>query len=213
MHTALISGSLSPGATSMASLFKKSNRSIAISTAGRSRLSSTCRSSYGALPFGTVSTILETNQEETGRAKRHLRRRSVQAETFARRIIFGDRKFRQHVFRNVYQRNLWGNDGHSKYFSGTGSRGAAAKMYVEEMGQLLANHASRLDRPLIVVDLGCGDFQIGAALIDQLPNIVYVGCDIVPELIAEHKRIYASDVPAFGTSILFLTRFQKEMCT
>ena len=61
------------------------------------------------------------------------------------------------------------------------------------MGKLLADHASRLDRPLIVVDLGCGDFQIGANLIAQLPNIVYVGCDIVLEIIAEHQRMYASE--------------------
>ena len=153
---------------------------------------------YGALPFsGRLRRAWKRIRTKLGRTRSRLRRRSVQVKAIVRSIVVGDRKFRQHIFRDVYQRNLWGNDGQSKYFSGTGSRGAAAKTYVEEMGQLLANHASRLDRPLIVVDLGCGDFQVGAALVGQLSNIVYVGCDIVPELIAEHKRNHASERVSF----------------
>ena len=153
---------------------------------------------YGALPFvDRMRRAWKRIRRKLGRAKRHLGRRSVQAGTFVRSVVFGDRKFRQDIFRNVYQRNLWGNDGHSKYFSGAGSRGSAAKTYVEEMGKLLANHASRFDRPLIVVDLGCGDFQVGAALVGRLSNIVYIGCDIVPELIAEHKRNHKSERVSF----------------
>lgn len=96
---------------------------------------------------------------------------------------------RRRVFQDVYQRNLWGRDGGSQFFSGVGSRGEAARIYVREMAKELQRHASELRRPLTVVDLGCGDFEVGRALLERLPDMNYVGCDIVPELIAHNKAL------------------------
>src|SRR5262249_22978403 len=62
---------------------------------------------------------------------------------------------RRKVFQEVYQRNLWGSDGGSKFFSGVGSRGHAAQNYVRHMAELLSDHAKERDRPLTIVDLGC----------------------------------------------------------
>lgn len=97
---------------------------------------------------------------------------------------------RREIFQKVYQNNLWGSDGGSKFFSGVGSRGEAAQVYVRQMAELLQKHAHELGRPLKVVDLGCGDFEIGRALLERLPDLHYVGCDIVPELIAHNAALY-----------------------
>ena len=97
---------------------------------------------------------------------------------------------RRQIFQDVYQRNLWGTDGDSKFYSGVGSRGDAAKTYVRQMAELLQRHANELGRVLTVVDLGCGDFEIGRALLERLPDLNYVACDIVPELIAHNQAVH-----------------------
>ena len=102
----------------------------------------------------------------------------------------GGSDVRRRIFQDVYQRHLWGSDGNSKYFSGIGSRGEAAKLYVRKMAELLQSHAAELGRSLTVVDLGCGDFEIGRALLERLPDLRYIGCDIVPELTAHNRSIY-----------------------
>lgn len=88
---------------------------------------------------------------------------------------------------------MWGTDGKSRFFSGVGSRGLAADIYVDQMAVLLNSLAAELGRRLIVVDLGCGDFCIGAALIAKVPKSFYIGCDIVPELIAHNTQMYRSE--------------------
>jgi SAM-dependent methyltransferase len=109
------------------------------------------------------------------------------------RINMSESEIRRRTFQNVYESNLWGNDGNSKFFSGVGSRGDAADIYVRQMAQLLRDHADTLGRPLTVVDLGCGDFQVGRALIAQIPDMTYVGCDIVPELVAHNNAAYGGN--------------------
>jgi SAM-dependent methyltransferase len=51
--------------------------------------------------------------------------------------------------------------------------------------------------PKTIVDLGCGDFAVGRELLQRFPTAHYIGCDIVPELIRHHQRIYASDRASF----------------
>jgi hypothetical protein len=104
---------------------------------------------------------------------------------------------RRRIFREIYDNNLWGGDEHSKFFSGVGSRGESAEIYVKGMARLLERHAAELGRRLMVVDLGCGDFQIGHALMARFPDLIYVGCDIVPELIAHNTETYANEQISF----------------
>jgi SAM-dependent methyltransferase len=94
---------------------------------------------------------------------------------------------------------LWGREDSSKFFSGDGSRGAAAAFYIEHMAGLLAKHAEELGRPLTIVDIGCGDFQVARNLLQKLPDFNYVGCDIVPEVIAHHAATYSSNRIRFQT--------------
>jgi hypothetical protein len=111
--------------------------------------------------------------------------------------VLSDRKLRQQIFRDIYNNDRWGGDQQSKFFSGVGSRGEVLEVYVQGMAELLEHHATELGRPLTVIDLGCGDFEVGRALVTRLPDLTYIGCDIVPELIAHNVRTYASEKVSF----------------
>ena len=105
---------------------------------------------------------------------------------------------RRRTFQNIYNKNMWGKGACDEtFFSGVGSRGQAANAYVEKISDELNRMACEKRRNIIVVDLGCGDFSIGHALVERIPSISYVGCDIVPEIIAHHKKQYANDLVRF----------------
>ena len=104
---------------------------------------------------------------------------------------------RRRIFQEIYNNNLWGSDAQSRFFSGVGSRGESAELYVQGIGGLLERHVREIGRPLTVVDLGCGDFQVGRALVTRIPDLIYVGCDIVPELIAHNTKTYANERISF----------------
>jgi hypothetical protein len=103
---------------------------------------------------------------------------------------------RREAFQQVYATSMWGKD-EGQFFSGSGSRGPVVQRYVEAMtAQLEALHKS-LARDLTVVDIGCGDFFVGHALLAACPFIRYIGCDIVPELIEHHQKQHGSDRASF----------------
>jgi hypothetical protein len=104
---------------------------------------------------------------------------------------------RRRTFKNVYRQNQWGKSPDGKFFSGVGSYGAAADTYVTEISRLIDQHASEFDRPVTVVDLGCGDFSIGSRLVSALPGARYIGCDIVPELIEHHRSVPRGELVSF----------------
>jgi hypothetical protein len=88
-----------------------------------------------------------------------------------------------------------GKDG--KYFSGVGSIGEPVSAYVEAMVPIIRNMTHELGDGATVVDLGCGDFAVGSALLAELPALRYIGCDIVPGLVAENERRYGSTNVSF----------------
>jgi SAM-dependent methyltransferase len=101
--------------------------------------------------------------------------------------IWDQHRFRRNsvteTFTRIYRQKRWSlNAGSSTDFeSGPGSIGPAADSYVKMIEQLISEHNIHS-----VVDLGCGDFQIGARvapLVDQ-----YIGLDVVDELIKANKR-------------------------
>lgn len=112
-------------------------------------------------------------------------------------LMINEQHFRRRAFQNVYKRSLWGRNGTSRFFSGLGSVGSVAEFYVDRMGELLELHRQELGRPLTLVDIGCGDFRVGRALVDKVPDLTYVGCDIVPELIAFNRSTYADNRISF----------------
>jgi len=90
------------------------------------------------------------------------------------------------AFACVYNEKLWGDDAVSAFYSGSGSHDIKqVKPYVHQVRQFLQS----LPEPADVVDLGCGDFNIGKQLVAACSH--YHGCDIVEGLIDYNNQHYA----------------------
>jgi SAM-dependent methyltransferase len=97
----------------------------------------------------------------------------------------------QTVFREIYKRNLWGGTS-GEFYSGPGSDGTVAEPYVAAITNFIQAQVVRS-----VVDIGCGDFRVGQALIAKT-GVEYHGIDIVPELIASHQAKHGSATVSFS---------------
>jgi hypothetical protein len=95
---------------------------------------------------------------------------------------------RRSIFQNVYQNKLWGTDGKSQFFSGAGSHGGPSAAYVNDITPILLVHLEDLGRQATILDLGCGDFSVGSQLLQRLPPLLYLGCDVVPEIIEYNRK-------------------------
>jgi len=81
------------------------------------------------------------------------------------------------AMEQIYEQNLWGNN-KTKFYSGFGSHHPAiATPYVEVVKQFLTS----FDKPITLLDLGCGDFNIGNQLVAFTKK--YIAVDIVENLI------------------------------
>ena len=107
------------------------------------------------------------------------------------------RRHRRKVFSQIYREHHWGGPEPGEFYSGEGSRGPVVDQYVTCMARVLNDLAADADRPLHVVDLGCGDFEVGRRLIAEAPGIRYTGCDIVPELCAHLSAVHGRDGVSF----------------
>lgn len=90
------------------------------------------------------------------------------------------------AFECIYKEKLWGDDAVSAFYSGSGSHDIKqVSPYVDHVCQFLES----LPEPPDIVDLGCGDFNIGKQLVTACSN--YHGCDIVKDLINYNHQHYA----------------------
>jgi SAM-dependent methyltransferase len=88
------------------------------------------------------------------------------------------------IFADIYRDNKWGGaDG--TFHSGSGSTTEHAERYASFVNHFARDHGVRR-----IVDLGCGDFTVGARLLES--GAEYVGVDIVPELVERNERAYGS---------------------
>ncbi len=91
------------------------------------------------------------------------------------------------AMEQVYKNHLWGG-AHADFYSGEGSHLPELVVpYIE----VLATFLSSFDPPLVVCDLGCGDFNVGKELVKYTKN--YVAVDIVPELIARNQENFEEE--------------------
>ena len=91
------------------------------------------------------------------------------------------------AMEQVYAMNLWGGKP-SEYYSGAGSHHPEIfNPYIEELTTFL----SSFKPPLVVCDLGCGDFNVGKELVKHTKK--YVGIDIVADLIEHHKEKFKEE--------------------
>lgn len=91
------------------------------------------------------------------------------------------------AMEQVYAMNLWGGN-KSYFYSGVGSHHPElVKPYIAVLTSFLTSFKS----PLVVCDLGCGDFNIGKELVEHTAK--YFAVDIVTALIAHNKVKFAAD--------------------
>jgi SAM-dependent methyltransferase len=90
------------------------------------------------------------------------------------------------IFSTVYEQSIWGHKADGGFFSGNGSHTPeVVSPYVRAVCEFLASFAE----PPSVVDLGCGDFNVGRQIRPLCGQ--YVACDVVPALIARNQRLFA----------------------
>jgi hypothetical protein len=91
-------------------------------------------------------------------------------------------------FSEIYRDSLWGKDsiGFQRFYSGPGSHDPLLiNPYVESVSKFLG----KLGRKPDVVDLGCGDFNVGSRYRSLCNG--YIACDVVPELIEHNRKVFS----------------------
>jgi len=86
------------------------------------------------------------------------------------------------AMEQVYAMKLWGRN-KSDFYSGDGSHNPELVIpYID----VLTSFLTSFNTPLVVCDLGCGDFNVGKQLVQHTKK--YVAIDIVKELIEHNKE-------------------------
>ncbi|TBN02389.1 class I SAM-dependent methyltransferase [Hyunsoonleella flava] len=91
------------------------------------------------------------------------------------------------IMTQIYDKHLWGGT-EFDFYSGYGSHdNTIVNTYLEAVTHFLASFRD----PLIICDLGCGDFNIGKQLIPLSKK--YIAIDIVAPLIERNKKRFHAD--------------------
>ena len=91
------------------------------------------------------------------------------------------------AMEQVYKMKLWG-DNQVEFYSGEGSHDPnIINPYLTAVTEFL----SSFEKPITVCDLGCGDFNVGAALVKHAKK--YIAVDIVPNLIKYNKGNFKAE--------------------
>jgi len=91
------------------------------------------------------------------------------------------------IFSIVYKENIWNKDSNLDFNSGPGSHDPKV---VTPYIKTISNFFKDLKRKPIVLDVGCGDFNIGSQLYEYTKK--YIAIDVVDELIYRNKLKYKS---------------------
>jgi SAM-dependent methyltransferase len=90
------------------------------------------------------------------------------------------------AFSSIYHGGRWGHGTHQDFYSGSGSHEPAlVDQYVAAVADFLRGFADEPD----VVDLGCGDFNVGQRLRPFCGR--YIAADVVPTLIERNREHFA----------------------
>lgn len=100
---------------------------------------------------------------------------------------FGQGYDMEGIFSRIYSEKVWGQvkQNNHKYCSGTGSHD---ELIVTSYVNAINNFVNQLGVDVSVVDLGCGDFNVGSKIRPVFAN--YIACDIVSSLISFNKIFY-----------------------
>ena len=86
------------------------------------------------------------------------------------------------AMEQVYALNLWGGST-SDFYSGEGSH---LPEIIQPYLKAVISFLSSFEKPITVLDVGCGDFNIGKQLVKYTKS--YIGVDIVPALILHNTN-------------------------
>ena len=91
------------------------------------------------------------------------------------------------AMEQVYAMKLWGSN-NSDFYSGIGSHlPEILNPYIDVLKSFLTS----FKRPLVVCDLGCGDFNVGKELVKHTEK--YIAVDIVKDLIEHNKEKFKEE--------------------
>jgi len=93
------------------------------------------------------------------------------------------------IFSEIYATAQWGGK-RGEFNSGRGSQASVTGAYCAMIREFIEAHQISS-----VVDLGCGDFEVGKRI--QCPGVSYVGVDVVPALIEHNRRLFGSATVQF----------------
>jgi len=88
------------------------------------------------------------------------------------------------AMEQVYEMNLWGGDNFD-FYSGSGSHHPEL---VDPYIEVLTSFLTSFETPLVVCDLGCGDFNVGKEFVTHTRK--YIAVDIVAKLIERNKEVF-----------------------
>ena len=89
------------------------------------------------------------------------------------------------AMEQVYEMKLWGGGEEHDFYSGEGSHlFKLVNPYLAALTEFLTSQKEKLR----VLDLGCGDFNIGKNLVEYSKQ--YIAIDIVASLISRNKKLY-----------------------
>jgi SAM-dependent methyltransferase len=110
------------------------------------------------------------------------------------------------AMEQVYEMKLWG-DNQSDFYSGVGSHHLEiVHPYIETVKSFLQSFKN----PLVVCDLGCGDFNVGKELVKHTKK--YVAVDIVTDLIAHNKEKFIEENLEFQCLDIAVDDFPSGDC-
>jgi hypothetical protein len=110
------------------------------------------------------------------------------------------------VMIQIYQLNLWGGKEY-EFYSGDGSHDITI---IEPYQEVVIRFLQSFDEPLIVCDLGCGDFNVGKKFVSFTKK--YIGVDIVPDLIERNKNRFQAENLSFQCLDLATDELPKGDC-
>ena len=93
------------------------------------------------------------------------------------------------IFSKIYERRAWGESANPSlpFYSGSGSHDVhTVETYVEAVACFLQ---SLREKPT-VIDVGCGDFNVGSRIREYCSS--YLAVDVVPELIEYNREKFAA---------------------